>query len=179
MSWVYLLNWENPVPECPALHFGASADARRSVEDMNGYLFTEDISVHAARTRDDLAALLRIVHVRADRPSVRALEAKTRYYKTPLSKTVVSEVLKGTRFPRKAVMLSFLSACGVPDEAMEPWRRAWEQVAAGALGMRSGVIVYEGDDLSGSAGRARRVQQKSEQRSRGQSQDLIRDSQVP
>jgi hypothetical protein len=34
------------------------------------------------------------------------LEASARHYQTPLSKTVVSEMLRGTRFPRKAVMLS-------------------------------------------------------------------------
>jgi transcriptional regulator with XRE-family HTH domain len=98
---------------------------------VDGNLFTEDIVVTSAQTRDDLAELLRVVHVRADRPSLRSLEATTRHYQTPLSKTIVSEMLKGRRFPRKAVMLSFLRACGVPEEDTEPWRRAWERVASG------------------------------------------------
>jgi transcriptional regulator with XRE-family HTH domain len=94
-------------------------------------LFTGDLDIASARTRSHLAALLRTIHLRADRPSLRTLEARTRRDKTPLSKTVVSEMLKGTRFPRKAVMISFLRACGVSGDLMEPWRRAWERVAAG------------------------------------------------
>ncbi len=46
----------------------------------------------------------------------------------PLSKTVVAEMLRGIDFPL-AVMLSFLRACRVPDNAIEPWQRAWERVA--------------------------------------------------
>ena len=84
----------------------------------------------AVSTRDDLAALLRTVHVRADKPSLRTLEARTRHSPTSLSKTVVAEMLKGARFPRKAVMATFVQACGVPDGALEPWLRAWERVAA-------------------------------------------------
>jgi transcriptional regulator with XRE-family HTH domain len=93
-------------------------------------LFIGDLAVSSVQTRGDLAALLRIVHVRADRPSLRALEARARHYRTPLSKTVVSEMLRDTRFPRKAVMLSFLRACGVAEQELEPWRRTWERVAA-------------------------------------------------
>jgi hypothetical protein len=40
-------------------------------------------------------------------------------------------MLRGTRFPHKAVMIGFLRACGVPDEGMEPWQRAWERVVSG------------------------------------------------
>lgn len=97
---------------------------------MDESLFTADLNIASAQTRDDLAVFLRIIHARADRPSLRALENKTRHAPTPLSKTVVSEMLRGTRFPRKAVMLSFLRACGVPEEALEPWQRCWERVAA-------------------------------------------------
>jgi hypothetical protein len=90
---------------------------------------TDDLDLSVVRTREDLAALLRRVHKRADGPSLRTLEARTRHSSTPLSKTVVSEMLKGVRFPRRAVMSSFIRACGVPDDAMEPWQRAWERVA--------------------------------------------------
>jgi transcriptional regulator with XRE-family HTH domain len=112
---------------------------------VDGYLFTEDIGISSAQTRGDLATLLRVVHVRADRPSLRTLEVRTRHYQTPLSKTVVSEMLKGTRFPRKAVMSSFLRACGVPEEAMEPWRRTWERVAASEQGITSHLVTAEPD----------------------------------
>lgn len=47
--------------------------------------------------------------------STRALAARTRHYPdplVPLSRTVVSEMLSGARFPRKAAMISFLRACG-------------------------------------------------------------------
>jgi transcriptional regulator with XRE-family HTH domain len=94
-------------------------------------LFTGDLDIASARTRSQLAALLRTIHLRADKPSLRTLEAQTRRDKTPLSKTVVSEMLKGTRFPRKAVMISFLRTCGVSGDLMEPWHRAWERIAAG------------------------------------------------
>jgi transcriptional regulator with XRE-family HTH domain len=114
---------------------------RTGGEDVDDYLFTEDIGVSSAQTRDDLAAMLRVVHVRADRPSLRMLEVRTRHYPTPLSKTVVSEMLKGARFPRKAVMLSFLRACGVPGEETEPWRRAWERVAAREQGITSHLVT--------------------------------------
>jgi hypothetical protein len=97
---------------------------------VNEELFTGDLDITSAHTRGQLAALLRTIHLRADRPSLRTLEARTRHDNVPLSKTVVSEMLKGTRFPRKAVMISFLHACGVPEDTIEPWRRAWERIAA-------------------------------------------------
>lgn len=92
--------------------------------------YTGDLDLNAVSTRDDLAGLLRTVHIRADKPSLRALEARTRHSVTPLSRTAVSEMLKGVRLPRKATMVSFLLACGVADEGMELWQRAWERVAA-------------------------------------------------
>ena len=119
-----------PCPARFAVRFGTSADTRGQLRaHVDDDLFTGDLDVASVQTRGELAALLRAIHVRADRPSLRALEARTRHDQTPLSKTVVSEMLKGMRFPRKAVMVSFLRACGVPAEMMEPWRRSWERVA--------------------------------------------------
>jgi hypothetical protein len=97
---------------------------------VNDELYTGDLDISSVQTRSQLAAFLRTVHLRADRPSLRTLEMRTRHESTPLSKTVVSEMLKGTRFPRKAVMVSFLRTCGVSEDMMESWRRAWERVAA-------------------------------------------------
>ena len=91
---------------------------------------TEDLDLASTTTPEKLAELLRTVHRRADKPSLRTLEARTRHEKTPLSKTAVSEMLKGVRFPRKAVMVAFLRACGVQDDHIDPWRRAWERIAA-------------------------------------------------
>jgi transcriptional regulator with XRE-family HTH domain len=90
---------------------------------------TDDLDLGAVTGRDGLLALLQTVYLRADRPSLRVLEARTRHGAVPLSKTVASELLRGERFPRKAVMLAFLQACGVPGERLEPWQRAWERIA--------------------------------------------------
>jgi transcriptional regulator with XRE-family HTH domain len=91
--------------------------------------YTGDLDVTVVTTMDELATLLRTVHLRADRPSLRTLEARTRHDLTPLSKTAVSEMLKGTRLPRKAVMVAFLKACGEHDDRIEAWRRAWDRIA--------------------------------------------------
>jgi hypothetical protein len=98
--------------------------------DVDHAPYTGDIDLDAVSTREELAVLLRTVHIRADKPSLRTLEAKTRHSATPLSKSVVAEMLKGVRFPRKGVMAAFLQACGVPDESVESWLRAWDRVAA-------------------------------------------------
>ena len=121
--------------------------ARRTLWDNSGHPRTGsgrgrcpipgDLDLDAVSTRDDLASLLRTVHVRADEPSLRTLEARTRHSATVLSKTTVAEMLKAVRFPRKAVMLSFLRACGVQDDALESWQRAWERVAVGEKGSGS------------------------------------------
>jgi transcriptional regulator with XRE-family HTH domain len=91
--------------------------------------YTDDLDLASVHAWEELSALLRTVHLRADKPSLRTLEARSRHGATPLSKTVVSEMLRGTRAPRKAVVLAFLQACGIQDERMEPWLRAWERIA--------------------------------------------------
>jgi transcriptional regulator with XRE-family HTH domain len=90
---------------------------------------TDDLDLATVTTREGLLALLQTVYVRADKPSLRVLEARTRHDPVPLSKTVASELIRGRRFPRKAVMLAFLQACGVNGDRAEPWQRAWERVA--------------------------------------------------
>jgi hypothetical protein len=93
--------------------------------------YTGDLDLGAVGTRDDLASLLRIVRRRADEPSLRTLESRTRHTPSPLSKTTVADMLKGVRLPRKTMMIAFLKACGVKDDDMELWRRAWDRVADG------------------------------------------------
>jgi transcriptional regulator with XRE-family HTH domain len=90
---------------------------------------TDDLDLASANTREELSTLLRTVHLRADKPSLRTLETQSRHGPTPLSKTVVSEMLRGTRFPRKAVMLAFLEACGIRGDPLEPWLRTWDRLA--------------------------------------------------
>ena len=92
---------------------------------------TEDLDLAAVRTLEDLVDLLSQVRLRADNPSLRVLAAKTRRGPTYLSKTVAGEMLKGARLPKKAAMVAFLQACGVPDEDLGPWAHAWERIATG------------------------------------------------
>jgi hypothetical protein len=92
---------------------------------------TSDLDLSPVETWDELLVLLRQVHLRADRPSLRTLEARARRGRTPLSKSAAAEMLKGTRLPHKAVMVAFLRACGIPDDGLDQWQRAWERVATG------------------------------------------------
>jgi hypothetical protein len=92
--------------------------------------FAEDLDLGAVRNREDLAELLRILHARADRPSLRALGKWSVVNGRPaLAKTTVSEMLAGKRLPRKGALLAFVEACGIPAERLGPWQRAWERVA--------------------------------------------------
>lgn len=95
---------------------------------------SEDL-LASVTTREELTALLRTIRIRADNPSLRALETRTRHDLTPLSKTSLAEMLKGQRFPRKAFMVAFLRACGVQDDHIDPWRRAWERIAVDESGL--------------------------------------------
>ena len=97
---------------------------------MTDVVDTSDLNLGAVNTAAQLADKLREVHIRADKPSMRALETSTRHRETPLSKTAVAEMLRGARFPTKAVMFAFLRACGVQEDGMESWQRAWERIAA-------------------------------------------------
>lgn len=121
-------------PPYTVRHQPTSADRGADV-DVSPY--TEDLDLASVNVPEELSALLRTVHLRADKPSLRTLEARSRHGATPLSKTVVSEMLRGTRFPRKAVMLAFLQACGIQGERAEPWLRAWERIAERTGGSHS------------------------------------------
>jgi transcriptional regulator with XRE-family HTH domain len=132
------------------VHLGTQRDVCGQEATMVDAPYTGDLDLGAVSTRDELAALLRMVHLRADRPSLRILEARTRHSPAPLSKTAVSEMLKGTRFPRKAVMVAFLVACGERDDQIEAWRRAWDRIAVGEHG-----LTRRGDSGSGPVPSAR------------------------
>ena len=133
---------------------------------MDDAPYTDDLDFSAVRTRADLAAQLRLVHLRADSPSLRTLEGRTRHSGTPLSKTAVAEMLNGARFPRKAVMIAFLRACRVPDDKLDPWQRTWERVAsleAGSTryGETQAIASYKGQ--ASAAQSSRPVSQPREQ----------------
>jgi hypothetical protein len=92
--------------------------------------FTEDLDLSTVRSREDLAEFLRILHARADSPSLRELSRwSVANGKPALAKTTVSEMLAGKRLPRKGAVLAFVEACGIPPEQLEPWQRTWERLA--------------------------------------------------
>lgn len=95
---------------------------------MDDAPFTEDLPVATVDTVDRLSDLLRTVRRRADL-SLRALEVRTRHDPVPLHKSTLAGMFKGTRLPEKSVMLAFLRACGVQDDQLDRWRRAWERIA--------------------------------------------------
>lgn len=90
--------------------------------------YTADLDLSAVSARDELCAKLRTVRIRADNPSLRQLEIRTRQEKRPLTKNIAARILNASRFPGKEEMLSFLRACGIQSD-LEPWLRAWERVA--------------------------------------------------
>lgn len=93
--------------------------------------FVDDLDLDAVTTREELAQRLRDLHARADSPSLRNLETwALKHGKEALSRSTLSDMLGGRRFPKKARMLVFLQGCGVPENKLVPWRRAWERIAA-------------------------------------------------
>ena len=114
---------------------------------MVDVLYTGDLDLDAVRTRESLAALLQTVYLRADKPSLRTLEAWTRKGPTFLSKNIAGDICKGARFPGRAEMVAFLRACGVPDDAIEqqgdPQSR-FRMSVAGALLTGPGCLEVSG-----------------------------------
>ncbi len=99
----------------------------------------DDLDPAAAATLDDLAACLRHVHLLADRPTYRALEHQTarqsgflpgtRLERARLTRSTVSDVLLGRKFPGKAFLLTFVDACGIDLEKDPRWGQAWDRLA--------------------------------------------------
>jgi hypothetical protein len=99
----------------------------------------DDFDPTTADSLDDLAACLRNVHLRADKPTYRALEQQTIYAneflpgtrlrRVRLSRSTLSDVLLGRKFPSKAFMLTFLDACGINPENDQRWEQAWDRLA--------------------------------------------------
>jgi hypothetical protein len=96
---------------------------------MAGAPHTGDLDLDAVRTLNDLAELLCQVWIRAGKPSLRDLAARTGGESTFVSKTVAGEVLSGKRFPKMDVMDALLQAYGLPEGDLPPWREAWGRVA--------------------------------------------------
>jgi hypothetical protein len=92
-----------------------------------------------ASTWEDLAECLRLLHIRADRPSLRTLETRTKHAsgelpgtrlkRVPLGRTTISDVLAGQKFPGKAFLLTLVEACGADLQTDRRWEQAWDQLA--------------------------------------------------
>jgi hypothetical protein len=99
----------------------------------------DDLDPATAASLDDLAACLRHVHLLADKPTYRALEQQsaraggflpgTRLKRARLTRSTVSDVLTGRKFPGKAFLLTFIDACGVDLENDRRWEQAWDRLA--------------------------------------------------
>jgi cell division inhibitor SepF len=100
----------------------------------------DDSDPATAASLDDLAACLRHIRLLADRPTLRELEKQTtqeggflpgtRLRRTRLTRTTLSDVLSGRKFPGKAFMLTFVDHCGVDLETDLRWEEAWDRLAA-------------------------------------------------
>ena len=99
----------------------------------------DDLDPAKATSLDDLAACLRHVRLCADQPAYRALEQQslriggllpgTRLKRARLTRSTVSEVLRGRKFPSKAFLLTFVDVCGVDLENDPRWGQAWDRIA--------------------------------------------------
>ena len=142
-----------------------------------------------AASLEDLAACLRYVHLRADRPTYRTLEQQTAtdggvlpstrpsLKKVRLTRTIVSDVLAGRKFPGKAFLLTFVDACGIDLENDRRWEQAWDRLAiqypqvSAAGGAEK--LRQENEELRRQLTAAKRQAEKAENRAdQAQAQDM-------
>jgi hypothetical protein len=99
----------------------------------------DDVDPAVAASLDDLAACLKRVHILADSPALRALEQQTihasdllpgtRLKRARLTRSMLSDMLRGRKFPSKAFLLTFVDACGINLENDRRWEQAWDRLA--------------------------------------------------
>ncbi|YCK32801.1 hypothetical protein ACNF49_01435 [Actinomadura sp. ATCC 39365] len=93
-------------------------------EDQEG----AEPGVESVSCHEGLVRLLAEQFARAD-VSLRELQARADRAGGPrLPRATCADMLAGRRFPKKAVMVTFLRACGVPEHRVPEWERAWERV---------------------------------------------------
>jgi CRP-like cAMP-binding protein len=107
-----------------------------------------DLDPAMADSLDELAACLRLVHIRADKPSYRSLEQKTKHAseflpgtqlkQVCLTRTTLNDMLLGRKLPGKAFLLTFISTCGIDIEADLRWEQTWDRLAAAQYKDRDG-----------------------------------------
>ena len=77
---------------------------------------------------EDLVRLLAEQFARAD-TSLRELQLRAdKAGGTRLPRATCADMLAGRRFPKKALMVTFLRACRVPEHQLPAWESAWERV---------------------------------------------------
>ena len=98
-----------------------------------------DLDPEQAASMEELAECLRLLHIRFGKPSFRDLDKRTAHAsgylpgthleRVRLGRSNTSEVLRGQKFPGKALLLSFAEACGVDLATDGRWERAWDRLA--------------------------------------------------
>jgi hypothetical protein len=93
-----------------------------------------DLDPNAVSSRQELAELLRKLHIRAGQPSLRRMQIWAQEQQRAgrshiqLTKTTTSEVLAGRRMPSAEFLTAFLEACGVTGDAQQPWLAARAEI---------------------------------------------------
>ena len=102
--------------------------------------YVSDLDLAAVANHEDLVACLERLYIRADSPSYRDLEqqtvrrsgsqlAATGLMRVRLGRSAIGEMLRGSTFPKKAFMLTFVEACGVDLEVDHRWGQTWDRLA--------------------------------------------------
>lgn len=98
-----------------------------------------DIDLAVVATHAELVACLDQLYIRADSPSYRDLEQRTARLsgelpgtglkRVRLGRSATGELLRGSAFPKKAFLLTFVEACGVDVAADRRWVEAWDRLS--------------------------------------------------
>jgi uncharacterized coiled-coil protein SlyX len=99
-----------------------------------------EIDLAEVATHTDLVACLDRLYIRADSPSYRDLEQRTAkrsgselpstgLKRVRLGRSAIGELLRGSAFPKKAFLLTFVEACGVDVAADRRWAQAWDRLS--------------------------------------------------
>jgi cell division protein FtsZ len=98
-----------------------------------------DLDPEQAASLEELAQCLRLLHIRFGKPSYRDLDKRTAHAsgclpgthleRVRLGRSNTSEMLRGLKFPGKALLLTFAEACGIDLETDRRWEQAWDRLA--------------------------------------------------
>ena len=123
-----------------------------------------DVDLAVVATHADLVACLDRLYIRADSPSYRDLEQRTARLsgelpgtglkRVRLGRSAIGELLRGSTFPKKAFLLTFVEACGVDVAADQRWAEAWDRLSERYV-KRAGQAQTELAQLRAEAARLR------------------------